>query len=150
MTTPSDGPAVPTVWRPRRGRIVPYVLAALVLIGFALVALALTGKGRGGATPFDRGMLIASGLAIAWVLHRYASVRVEADEKGVNVVNLFRRRRLEWAEVVTVRLAPGDPWVQLDLSDGTTLPAMGIQAADGEHGQESARALGRAVAAHSL
>lgn len=150
MTAPPEAPQLPTVWRPRRGRIVPYILAVLAVVGFVLVALAITGKGRGGATPFDRAMLVASGLAVAWVLHRYASVRVEADDSGLTVVNLFRRRRLEWAEVVTVRLASGDPWVQLDLSDGTTLAAMGIQATDGAHGQDSARALGKAVAAHSL
>ncbi len=144
----SDAPQLPTVWRPRRGRIVPYLLAVVVLIGFVVVAVALTSKGRSGATPLDRGLLIGSGLLIAWVLHRYAAVRVVADERGITVVNLFRRRRLEWAEIVAVRLAPGDPWVQLDLSDGTTLPVMGIQATDGEHGRRCANGLGAAVAEH--
>jgi hypothetical protein len=52
---------------------------------------------------------------------------VTADASGVTVVNLTTRRRLEWAEVLGVNLRPGDPWVSLDLADGTTLPAMGIQ-----------------------
>ncbi len=136
------------MWRPRKGRAVPYVLAVLVLVGFGLVAVALTGEGRGGATPVDRGLLLASGLAVAYVLHRYASVRVEADDSGVTVVNLLRRRHVAWAEVVAVRMAPGAAWVQLDLADGTTLPAMGIQATDGVHGERAARALAAQVAAH--
>ena len=34
---------------------------------------------------------------------------------------------LAWAEIVQVNLRPGDPWVFLNLSDGTSLPALGIQ-----------------------
>jgi tRNA nucleotidyltransferase/poly(A) polymerase len=36
-------------------------------------------------------------------------------------------KRLAWAEVVQVNLRSGDPWVSLDLADGTTLAVMGIQ-----------------------
>lgn len=143
--SPATGPVLPTVWRPQRGRLVPYVLAVVVLVGFGVVATRLTSEGPGGATTVDRLLLVAAGLAIAFVLHRLAAVRVEADEDGLTVVNLLRRRRLEWVEVLGVRLAPGDPWVQLDLTDGTTLPAMGIQNADGERGQARARALAAAV-----
>ena len=148
MSAPT-GPALPTVWRPRRGRVVPYVLTVVALTGFGIVAVALTSEGRAGATPIDRGLLIGSGLAMAYVLHRLASVRVEADSDGLTVVNLARRRRLEWAEVLGVRLAPGDHWLQLDLADGTTMPAMGIQGTDGAHGQTQAHALAAAVVAHS-
>jgi len=37
------------------------------------------------------------------------------------------RRHLDWAEILQVNLRPGDPWVFLDLSDGTSLPVLGIQ-----------------------
>lgn len=50
-----------------------------------------------------------------------------ADDSGVTVVNLTRTRRLSWAEIVRVNLRAGDPWVFLDLSDGTSMPALGIQ-----------------------
>ena len=53
--------------------------------------------------------------------------KVVAEETGVNVVNLTRRRRLAWAEILQVNLRAGDPWVFLNLSDGTSLPALGIQ-----------------------
>lgn len=56
-----------------------------------------------------------------------ARVKVVADDSGVTVVNVASRRRLEWAEIIQVNLRPGDPWVFLNLSDGTSLPALGIQ-----------------------
>jgi hypothetical protein len=56
-----------------------------------------------------------------------ARVKVVADDSGVTVVNIASRRRLDWAEIIQVNLRPGDPWVFLNLSDGTSLPALGIQ-----------------------
>lgn len=145
----SAAPALPTVWRPRRGRIVPYALAVVCVLGFAVVAFALSSEGRGGATGVDRFLLVAFGLAMAFVLHRLAAVRIEADDAGLTVVNLVRRRRLEWAEVLGARLSPGDSWLQLDLADGTTMAAMGIQGTDGAYGQAQARALAATVVARS-
>ena len=48
------------------------------------------------------------------------------------VVNGYRRREYEWAEIVAVHLPPGAPWVTLDLADGDTAPVMGIQGSDGD------------------
>ena len=45
---------------------------------------------------------------------------------GLTVVNGYRKRHLEWAQVVSVQLPPGAPWPSLDLDDGTTISAMGI------------------------
>ncbi len=64
---------------------------------------------------------------LAGVLFLLARPKVVADETGVTVVNIVHRRRLEWAEILQVNLRSGDPWVFLDLSDGTSLPALGIQ-----------------------
>lgn len=61
------------------------------------------------------------------MLARISRVRVVADESGVTVVNIASKRRLEWPEILQVNLRPGDPWVFLNLSDGTSLPALGIQ-----------------------
>lgn len=64
---------------------------------------------------------------LSGVLVLLSRPKVVADEDGVTVVNITRSRRLAWAEIVKVNLRPGDPWVFLDLSDGTSLPALGIQ-----------------------
>ena len=63
--------------------------------------------------------------------------------------NLIRTTRLEWAQIVAVRLGGGNPWVSLDLDDGETLAVMGIQRADGERGQAEAKRLATLVALHS-
>lgn len=64
---------------------------------------------------------------LAGVLFLLARPKIVADEAGVTVVNIVSRRRLDWAEILQVNLRSGDPWVFLDLSDGTSLPALGIQ-----------------------
>lgn len=70
---------------------------------------------------------VVTGALIFWVLAQLARIKVVADESGVTVVNIASSRRLDWAEILQVNLRPGDPWVFLNLSDGTSLPALGIQ-----------------------
>jgi hypothetical protein len=147
----SDGTphrALPVTWRPRRARIVAYGVAVVILTSMVLLAVALPG-GTGGFRAVDRVGVIVFGLAVVWFLFVLARPRVDADEEGVTVINLVRRRRLEWAEIVEVNLHVGDPWVYLDLTDGTVLPVMALQAADGEHGRAMARELRALVRART-
>jgi hypothetical protein len=65
------------------------------------------------------------------------------------VVNGYRRREFAYAEVVGVHLPPGAPWVTLDLSDGSTVSAMGIQGSDGDRARKAARELRAVVEAQS-
>jgi hypothetical protein len=78
--------------------------------------------------------------------------KVVADESGVTVVNIASsRRKLAWAEILQVNLRPGDPWVFLNLSDGTSLPALGIQPGIAkQHAIRDARALRALAEAHSV
>jgi hypothetical protein len=138
-----------TVFRPVRARVVVYVLAAAVLGTLVALAVALP---RGGQHPWgleSRLGLVAVGVGCVLVLHRLADVRVEGSEGGVLVVNVVGRRRLEWAEVVGVRLLRDDPWMLLDLSDGQALAAMGVQKSEGERSQRQAREFARLVAEHT-
>ncbi len=48
-----------------------------------------------------------------------------------------------------MRLLRDDPWMMLDLSDGTAMAAMGVQKADGAHAQEQAERFARMVAEHT-
>ncbi|MEU1162569.1 PH domain-containing protein [Streptomyces sp. NPDC005921] len=77
-------------------------------------------------------------------------MKVVADETGVTVVNIASRRRLEWAEILQVNLRPGDPWVFLNLSDGTSLPALGIQPGVAKERAISRERLGAAARARAL
>lgn len=80
-----------------------------------------------------------------------ARPKVVADETGITVVNIASRRHLDWAEILKVNLRPGDPWVFLDLSDGTSLPALGIQPGIAkQRAIEDARTLRALAEAHAI
>ena len=115
-------PALPVTFRPSRTRAVLVTVGVAVFAVLAVVALILPAT-----SPGERVSFVFTGLLFLGVLLLLSRPHVTADEGGVTVVNLTTRRRLEWAEVLRVNLRQGDPWVSLDLADGTSLPAMGIQ-----------------------
>lgn len=135
MPEPVQPPPLPVVWRPRRGRIVAYGFATLIVIGSVVMAVLIAPTFK---LP-DRLAIVAFGCAVAYVLHLLGRVRVEADDEGITVVNAVRTYRYTWPEVIDVTLLAGDPWPKIDFSDGRTIGAMGIQ------GSEKALA-GRATA----
>jgi hypothetical protein len=112
----------PRTFRPGRTRAVLLTAAALIFVTITVVALLLERL-----TPAERSSFIVTAALLDSVLFLLARPKVVAEESGVTVVNLTRTRRLEWAEILRVNLRAGDPWVFLDLSDGTSLPALGIQ-----------------------
>ncbi|MFF3850730.1 PH domain-containing protein [Streptomyces sp. NPDC002328] len=118
----SDQPALPVTFRPGRTRVVLLTAGVTIFVVISAIALLLEQLG-----PGERLSFVVTGALIFWVLAQLARVRVVADDSGVTVVNIASRRRLAWAEIVQVNLRPGDPWVFLNLSDGTSLPALGIQ-----------------------
>jgi hypothetical protein len=138
-----------TVFRPVRARVVVYVCAAAVLVTLVTLAVVLPSGGPHPWGPGSRLGVVLFGLVSVAVLHRLASVRVETSDDGILVANVIGRRRLEWAEVVGVRLSRDDPWMLLDLSDGTALAAMGVQKSEGKRGQRQAREFARMVQDHT-
>ncbi|NLU70697.1 PH domain-containing protein [Streptomyces sp. HNM0574] len=115
-------PALPVTFRPGRTRAVLISVGVAVFAVITAIAMILPTLGAG-----ERMTFVVTGLLFFGVLLLLARPHVTADEQGVTVVNLTTKRRLEWAEVLRVNLRAGDPWVYLDLADGTSLPAMGIQ-----------------------
>ncbi|GAA4711648.1 PH domain-containing protein [Promicromonospora umidemergens] len=128
-------------FRGRFGTPTAYGLALLVAGGCTFVALAADN-----ADTANRAGIIVFGLLGAVIAWRFGAVRALPDPTGLTVVNYAKRRRLSWAEIVSVRFGPNDPWVHLDLADGDVLAVMGIQRADGEHGMAEARRLVALVA----
>ncbi|MET9394390.1 PH domain-containing protein [Streptomyces sp. NPDC006624] len=117
----SDLPTLPVTFRPGSTRAV--LIGAAVAIFVVITAVAMLLK----LSPGERLSFVFTALLLDAVLLLLARPKVVADEDGVTVVNLTNKRRLEWAEILQVTLRPGDPWVFLNLSDGTSLPALGIQ-----------------------
>nr|WBO76757.1 PH domain-containing protein [Streptomyces sp. SBE_14.2] len=122
MSDQPDLPELPVTFRPGRTRAVLLTAGAAILVVITAVALLLEKLG-----PGERLSFVLTGALMFGVLAMLARVKVVAEDSGVTVVNIASRRRLEWAEIIQVNLRPGDPWVFLDLSDGTSLPALGIQ-----------------------
>lgn len=142
-------PAERIVFRPDRARVVVYSCAAAVAVVLLAMAVFLPSGGAQGWGTGSRVAVVVFAAVFVWFLHRLASVRLVAEEGGVEVVNVLSRRRLEWAEVVGVRLSRDDAWLMLDVSDGTSLAAMGVQRSEGRRAQEQAREFARLVAERS-
>ncbi|WP_237321141.1 PH domain-containing protein [Streptomyces sp. JJ36] len=119
MTQP---PQLPVTFRPTRTRVVLLTVGACACAVLTVIAVVLETL-----TVGERITFVLTGALFLGVLILLSRPRVTADRDGVTVVNLTTKRRLAWAEVLRVNLRPGDPWVSLDLADGTNLPAMGIQ-----------------------
>ncbi|MEU6876912.1 PH domain-containing protein [Streptomyces sp. NPDC046712] len=115
-------PALPVTFRPGRTRAVLLTVGTVMFAVITAVALMLEKLG-----PGERASFIFTAALFLGVLAMLSRPKVVADDNGVTVVNITRTRRLAWAEILRVNLRPGDPWVFLDLSDGTSMPALGIQ-----------------------
>ncbi|GGS03667.1 membrane protein [Streptomyces aureoverticillatus] len=134
-------PALPVTFRPARTRAVLLTAGVAVFVALAVISVLLPNLSPGERTSF-----VFTGALLLGVLVLLSRPKVVADDSGVTVVNIATKRRLEWAEIVRVNLRPGDPWVFLDLTDGTSLPALGIQPGIAkQHAINDARAL-RALA----
>ncbi|MFJ9399559.1 PH domain-containing protein [Streptomyces californicus] len=115
-------PTLPVTFRPTLTRVVLLSVGLAMFLVITVVALTLERL-----NPGERASFVFVAALFFGVLALLSRPRVSADDTGVTVVNLTRTRRLAWQEILRVNLRSGDPWVFLDLSDGTSLPALGIQ-----------------------
>ncbi|MFE4669623.1 PH domain-containing protein [Streptomyces sp. NPDC056716] len=124
VSTPS-APAtrpLPVTFRPTRTRAVLLTAAVTIFLVVSAMALLLDRL-----STAERISFVFTALMLSCVVLVLARPKVVADATGVTVVNFAGSRRLAWAEIVGVNLRVGDPWVFLDLSDGTSLAVIGIQ-----------------------
>ncbi|GLW97279.1 membrane protein [Microtetraspora sp. NBRC 16547] len=137
-------PPLPVIWRPRQARVIAYAMAAVMVVGSVILAVILPEQFH---LP-DRIGMVLFGCAVAAVLHLLGRLRVEADERGIKVVNALRTHRFEWAQVLDVNLVEGDPWPKLDLADGHSVGAMGIQGAEKARSRKAVSELRALIHAH--
>ncbi|MDN4175486.1 PH domain-containing protein [Nocardioides sp. SOB77] len=137
------GAALPRTWRPLGPRIVAIVLGLGLLVILAMAWFSFGEEVRAAFTPFQRGTVVFFVVLGGVVLHALTRARVTAARDGLTVVNGYRTRTFAWAEVVAVHLPPGAPWATIDLSDGRTVSAMGLQGSDGERARSAVRELRR-------
>jgi hypothetical protein len=134
--------------RPIRLTRVCWGVAALVMVVFTTVAIALRGDGAASFRLADQiAMVLLGGLVSTGVLS-LTRARVVADADGVRVRNVLGDRHFPWQVVREVRLDDGASWASLDLQDDDTVALLGIQANDGDRAVDAVLAL-RALLADS-
>lgn len=132
---------LPRTWRPFGVRLAGTVLG-LGLIGIcALTWIGFDAETRARFTPFQRLTLLVLALLAFAAWFALVRSRVVAEAERLVVVNGYKRRDFAWPQVLAVHLPPGAPWVTLDLADGTTVSAMGIQGSDGSRARQAVREL---------
>jgi len=133
---------------PRFVRYVAWAAIAIVAVGglaVAWVAPGTDGRGYAWVDVLGTALLLGAGCAFLW---RQASVAARVDTRGITVRNLLRVKTFDWSEVVAVTFGSGDPWVMLELADGTTWPVMAVQRADGGYAAREAARLASLVVLH--
>lgn len=141
MPAGSEPVALPHTWRPLGVRVAGAVLGVGLLVICVFTWIGFDEETQARFTAFQRGTLLFLGLLIVTLFHALLRSRVVAETDRLVVVNGYRRREYAWAQVVAVNLPPGAPWVTLDLADGTTVSAMGIQGSDGARAKQAVREL---------
>jgi hypothetical protein len=141
MPAASEPVPLPRTWRPLGVRLAASFFGAMLLIICVFAWFGFDESTRDAFTPFQRGTVVFFALLAFACGHALARSRVRATADHLLVVNGYRSRRFEWPEVVAVHLPRGAPWAVLDLADGTSVPAMGIQGSDGARARRAAREL---------
>ncbi|MPZ96126.1 MAG: PH domain-containing protein, partial [Propionibacteriales bacterium] len=140
---------LPWTYRPLGVRVMLTFLVAVLLGMVAFLWFALPGSVRDDFTPFQVATLLLL-LAVALTgVYGLMRCRVRATDDGVEIVNVFRRRQLEWAQILQVSQRRGDPWAVLDVDDGTAVAVMAIQGSDGARARAAVLLLRGLVEAHT-
>jgi Bacterial PH domain len=139
-------PALPRTWRPLGVRLAVGFFGTLLAVVCVAGWVAVGPEVRGRISIWQLGTIIAIaalGAAVGWGLVR---CRVTATRGWLEVVNGYRTHRYEWAQVLAVHMPQGAPFPTLDLADGTSVAAIGIQSTDGERARQAVRELRLLVA----
>jgi hypothetical protein len=133
--------SLPHTWRPLGVRLAALVFGGALLVICAMAWVGFDEEIRDRFTTPQKVTLVGLGILVVISLHALSRSRIDADTERVVVVNGYRRRVYARHQVVAVTLPRGAPWATLDLDDGTTVPAMGIQGSDGDRARVAVREL---------
>ncbi|MGA8248412.1 MAG: PH domain-containing protein, partial [Nocardioides sp.] len=134
-------PTLPHTWRPLGVRLAMLFFGGLLVVVCVAGWFAVGSDVRSRVTVYQQLTLLliaAMAGAVAWGLVR---CRLTATDRGLVIVNGYRRHVYDWAEVLAVHLPSGAPFATLDLADGTTSLCLAIQSADGERARVAVRQL---------
>jgi hypothetical protein len=123
--------ALPHTFRPFGVRLAIFVAGGLLVAVALAMWIALPPEIRSQFSALQIGTVLLIAVMFYTGGYALARSRVVAREDGLIIVNGYRTRRFEWNQILAVTLRTGSPWAEIDLSDGTTVAAMGIQGSDG-------------------
>ena len=132
---------LPRTWRPLGVRLAVWFFGGMLAIVCVAGGIAMGEEARARVTVIQWVTLVLialMALAVAWGLVR---CKVTATAVGLELVNGYRNHHYDWAEVLAINLPPGAPFPVLDLADGTSRPALGIQSSDGDRARMAVREL---------
>jgi hypothetical protein len=132
-------PALPHTWRPLGVRLALSFFGALLGVTCVAGWIAVGAAVRSRVTIVEQGTvwsIAAVAAVLGWGLMR---CRLTATDRGLELVNGYRCRSYEWAEVLAVHLPTGAPFATFDLADGTSTMVMAIQSADGDRAKIAVR-----------
>ena len=134
-------PSLPHTWRPLGVRLAFGFFGGLLVVVCVAGWIAVGPEVRSRVNVYQQLtmlLLAAMAAALAWGLMR---CKVMATPVGLEIVNGYHRHAYDLAEVLAVHLPPGAPFAILDLADGTSRQALGIQSADGDRARIAVRQL---------
>ena len=150
MSAPDPPPQDPdrVVYRPRRLARVAWATAALVVVFFSLIAVALFRAPDGEATfqLADSVAMVGLGLLMGGAVLLLTRARVEADATGIRVRNVLGETVLPWGVVAAVQFDDASPWASLELQDDDTVALFAVQANDGASAVDAVLALRQLLA----
>jgi hypothetical protein len=136
-------------FRPYGVRIAAAVLGVLLVAVVVGIWLAFPQSVRDQFTTFQRLTVLAFGVAAGAAIYALARSRVDVRDDGLLAVNGYRSHLYAWDKVAGVTLRAGGPWAILELADGSTASAMGIQGSDGSRAVAQVKQLRVHVAEHT-
>ncbi|MEZ5094217.1 PH domain-containing protein [Nocardioides sp.] len=137
----SAGGPLPHTWRPLGVRLAGWIFGVSLLVVVVVAWLAVPASVRDATSFLQRVTLLGFLVLGLAIMHALMRCRVTAHDDGLTVINGYRRHEFAWAQVLGVSLPAGAPWATLDLADGTTVSAMGIQGSDGQRARDAVREL---------
>lgn len=132
---------LPHTWRPLGARVMGWFLVAALAVMCTMVWVGFSPEIKAQVTMFERLTFGAVGLGIVVCVHALTRSRLVARADGLTVVNGYKRRDLEWAEVLAINFPRGAPWPNIDLASGHNISVLGIQASDGGSSRKAVRTL---------
>lgn len=133
------------VIRPKRATWMAVLLAAVLFAVFVVVSMLLRSSNTGVIFRVsDQVAMVGIGVLLAGGALLFATPRVRADARGVEVRNVWPlNKRFGWDEVLSVSFPDGASFARLELPEFEYQGMLAIQAVDREHAVRAVRALRR-------